>query len=125
MPKFDNPLQKLRQLEQSSEEKPTPSKVKKGELFDNPLGDVTAQEIAKVTQEKSMAGQYKRKTISLPPEQVRYINQIAKKEGLGVLEVYRWLIDLAISHYEAGERPEEEAKVERITAKKSHWTSKS
>ncbi len=120
MAKFNDPLAKLRKLSQDDPPKPkTPTRSR----FETPLDGVSSSEIAKATQEKSMAGQYKRKTISLPPGQVRYIKQIAMQEGMGVLETYRWLIDMAIRHYEEGERPEIERRTEKLTARKSHWSS--
>lgn len=121
MAKFNDPLAKLRQL--SQDDPPKPKQKSNRSRFETPLDSVTAGEIAKATQEKSMAGQYKRKTISLPPGQVRYIKQIAMQEGMGVLETYRWLIDMAIRHYEEGERPEIERRTEKLTARKSHWSS--
>ena len=121
MAKFNDPLARLKELsrnDKSSASKPAPET-----RFENPLHEVSAQEVAKAIQERSMAGQYKRKTISLPPGQVRYIKQIAQAENMGILETYRWLIDMAIRHYDEGERPEVERKTERLTAKKSHWSS--
>ncbi|HFC12361.1 MAG TPA: hypothetical protein ENJ56_05915, partial [Anaerolineae bacterium] len=100
MAKFDNPLNRLKKM---ADEKPQADK-----RFENPLETFSAKDIAKATNDRSMAGQYKRKTISLPPGQVRYIKQIAQTERMGILETYRWLIDLAIRHYEEGERPEVE-----------------
>ncbi len=122
MAKFNDPLAKLRQLSQDDPPKPKP-KPPVGGRFETPLDTVSAGDIAKATQEKSMAGQYKRKTISLPPGQVRYIKQIAAQEGMGVLETYRWLVDMAIRHYDAGERPEIVRRTEKLTARKSHWSS--
>jgi hypothetical protein len=121
MAKFNDPLAKLRQL--SKDDPPKPKQGASRSRFETPLDTVTSIEIAKATQEKSMAGQYKRKTISLPPGQVRYIKEIAAREGMGVLETYRWLVDMAIRHYDEGERPEIERRTEKLTARKSHWSS--
>ena len=121
MAKFDSPLDKLKKI--AEEKKPLSTKPVDDNRFENPLGDFSARDIAKATNDRSMAGQYKRKTISLPPEQVRFIKEIAQSERMGVLETYRWLIDIAIRHYEEGERPEVEAKTEKLTAKKTHWSS--
>lgn len=90
--------------------------------FNSPLTEMPSQRAAKAVKSGSLVGQYKRRTITLLPEQDEYIDQIAKAEGMGKLAMYRWLIDCALSHYEAGERPEKEV-VERATAKLKHWTS--
>ncbi len=121
MAKFNDPLARLKELSKS--DKPSAPKPAPEARFENPLHEVSAREVAKAVQERSMAGQYKRKTISLPPEQVRYIKQIAQAETMGILETYRWLIDMAIRYYDEGERPEVERKTELLTAKKSHWSS--
>ena len=123
MAKFNDPLARLKELSKKADDKPPASKPVANTRFENPLHEVSARDVAKAVQERSMAGQYKRKTISLPPEQVRYIKQIAQTENMGVLETYRWLIDMAIRHYDEGERPEVERRTERLTAKKSHWSS--
>lgn len=122
MAKFEDPLKKLRALTEEEAAEPLKQRSGKGR-FDLPFGQVTAKDVAKATQDRSMAGQYKRKTINLPPEQVKYIRQIAKQEGMGLLETYRWLIDLAIRHYETGEHPEIEGRTERLVARKTHWSS--
>lgn len=52
------------------------------------------------------AGQYTRKTITLKPEQIQYIAEIAEQNQVGILAMYRWLIDQGLESFEAGARPE-------------------
>lgn len=90
--------------------------------FDSPLTNMEPRQAAKAVQSGSYVGQYKRRTITLPPEQDEYIGEIAAREGMGKLAMYRWLLDCALSHYEAGERPDKEV-VEKATPKLKHWSS--
>lgn len=90
--------------------------------FGNPLTDMSARQAAKAVKSGSYVGQYKRRTITLPPEQDEYIGAIAKQEGMGKLAMYRWLLDCALSHYEEGERPEKKM-VQKATPKLQHWSS--
>ena len=69
----------------------------------------TVQRVARP--DTTRAGRYKRKTITLLPGQIQYIDQLAEKNGLGILAMYRWLVDLGLQAYEAGNRPVQVGKV--------------
>ena len=97
-------------------------KKNSGFRFDSPLTEMAPKQAAKAVKSGSYAGQYKRRTITLPPEQDEYIGEIAKAEGMGKLAMYRWLLDCALSHYEAGERPDKQM-VHKATPKFKHWSS--
>ena len=94
-----------------------------GKRFDSPADRLSASQVAEVTQNKSRAGRYMRKTLTLPPEQIHYISELADQEQIGLLEFYRWLIDVGLQAYEEGARPEVESKTVRGEAKKKHRTS--
>jgi hypothetical protein len=98
------------------------AKTKSSFRFDSPLTEMPAKQAAKAIKSGSLVGQYKRRTITLPPEQDEYIGEIARQEGMGKLAMYRWLLDCALSHYEAGERPEKKV-VQKATPKLRHWSS--
>lgn len=88
-----------------SEEEPSPRKPRRE--FSDLVARVRHSEVSNVTaSEYKRAGRYYRKTILLPPEQIEYIDELRRREGVGVLEFYRWLIDIALQQYEAGARPE-------------------
>jgi len=75
--------------------------------------------------QKSMAGQYKRWTATLPPEQVEHIKKLARQNDMSALAFFRWMVDLALVRYEEGARPEVTERVVRGEAKLGHWSSKS
>ena len=51
------------------------------------------------------AGTMQRKTITLPPGQIELIARLAKENQVGILAMYRWLVDRGLGAYDAGERP--------------------
>jgi len=90
--------------------------------FDSPLTTMPADKAARAVKSGSRVGRFKRRTITLPPEQDEYIGELAEIEGMGKLAMYRWLLDCGLSHYEAGERPEKEV-VKKATPRMKHWSS--
>lgn len=104
---------------------PSPAtKKQKRQPFSTGLEGMPAGDAARATSSKSMAGRYKRMTITLLPGQIQHVRDLAERERMGLLEFVRWLIDLALQEYEVGRRPELEARVIRGEAKKGHWSSK-
>lgn len=95
----------------------------RGKQFESPTDQLSRRDVQRASSSKAMAGQYQRKTITLPPEQVDYINDLARSEGIGLLEFYRWLIDTALMVYEDGYRPEIKAREIRSETQKGHWSS--
>jgi hypothetical protein len=82
-----------------------------------------ARDIALATGDKTMAGQYKRKQILIPPAQLEYIRRKAKELGVSQAEMFRWLIDYGLMALDQGIEPEIEVVDVRGEARKSHWTS--
>lgn len=102
MSKFNNPLQKLRDLA----DQPQPKRGTK-KTFDNPLEEVTAKDAAKATKSKTMIGQYAQRTFRLPPEYLDMIRTIAETEGMSVADAERWVIFRGLlAYFEDDERPE-------------------
>ena len=85
---------------------------------------VNARDIAVATGDKTMAGQYKRKQILIPPAQLEYIRRKARELQVSQAELFRWLIDYGLAALDSGIEPEVEVVAVRGEAKKSHWTSR-
>ncbi len=83
----------------------------------------SARDIAIATGDRSMAGQYKRKQILIPPGQLNYIRDKAVELGLSQAALFRWLIDYGLTAIEDGVLPEIETVEVRGEARKTHWTS--
>lgn len=102
---------------------PTPPPAGRKKSFPIPLDALSAREIDEATQNASRAGQYRRKTITLLPGQIDYLQAVAEKENVGLLALYRWLIDQGLQAYENGARPVVEQKIVRGEPQKGHPTS--
>ncbi|MCA9966641.1 MAG: hypothetical protein KC423_20470 [Anaerolineales bacterium] len=83
----------------------------------------SARDIALVTDDRSMAGQYKRKQILIPPAQLNYIRDKAQDLGLSQAALFRWLLDYGLMAIDQGVFPEVEVVEVRGEARKYHWTS--
>ncbi|MCI0397499.1 MAG: hypothetical protein L0332_23630 [Chloroflexi bacterium] len=95
----------------------------KKKQFDSATQRLSRQSVRQATTPDSVqAGQYDRKTITLPPEQIAYIDRLRKAEGIGVLAFYRWLIDQGLQNYERGARPEPQDKAVH-DLRLGHWSS--
>ena len=73
-----------------------------------------------ITPGSFQTGQYDRKTITLPPDD--HIDRLRKKEGVGVLAFYRWLIDQGLQNYEQGARPQPQDRAIH-DLQFGHWSS--
>lgn len=93
--------------------------------FTEQAGGPSARDIALATGEKSMAGQYKRKQILIPPAQLNYIREKAREVGLSQAALFRWLIDYGLNALDNGITPDVEIVEVRGEARLSHWSSKS
>lgn len=79
----------------------------KKKQFDSATSKLSRRTVRQTTASNATrAGQYDRKTITLLPNQIAYIDEIRREEGVGVLAFYRWLIDQGLQNYEAGARPQ-------------------
>lgn len=97
---------------------------KKGD-FGDPTRDIGRGAVKRASGKKDwvQAGQYARKTITLLPEQVKYVKEMADREGIGILALYRWLVDQGLQAYERGERPAPEREVVQ-DVQLGHWTGR-
>ena len=84
---------------------------------------LSARDIALATDDRSMAGQYKRKQILIPPAQLDYIRDKALELGLSQAALFRWLIDYGLMAIDEGIHPEVEVVQVRGEARKYHWSS--
>jgi hypothetical protein len=107
-----NPLAKL--------EDDRPGKKKQFDSATERLSRDTVRQA--ITPGSVQAGQYDRKTITLPPQQIDYIDRLRKKEGVGVLAFYRWLIDQGLQNYEQGARPQPQDRAVH-DLQLEHWSS--
>jgi hypothetical protein len=105
----------------SPKQKKEPAKSKRKSFTQEP--EVNARDIALAVDDKTMAGQYKRKQILIPPAQLDYIRQKAKELGLSQAALFRWLIDYGLTALDDGVVPEVEVVEVRGEAQKTHWTS--
>ncbi len=103
-------------------ERDTP-RSRRSSRFNAPTDNLSKRDVRRASTKRVMIGQYQRKTITLPPEQVDYIKELAEQEGVGILEFYRWMIDTALMLYEEGERPQVSYREVRGEAAKGHWSS--
>ena len=101
--------------------KKEPSSSKRKSFTQEP--EVNARDIALAVDDRTMAGQYKRKQILIPPAQLDYIRQKAKELGLSQAALFRWLIDYGLTALDDGVVPEVEVVEVRGEAQKTHWTS--
>jgi hypothetical protein len=122
MDDLDDLLDELDEAEKTTKKKKKRPSPTSGFRFDSPLSSMSADKAVKAVKSGSRVGQYIRRTITVPPEQDAYIAEVADRESMGKLAMYRWLLDYALSRYEAGVRPEKEV-VEKAKAKLKHWTS--
>ena len=82
-----------------------------------------AHDIALATGDKSMAGQYKRKQILIPPAQLNYIRDKAKELGLSQAALFRWLVDYGLTAIDNGVELKVVTIEVRGEAQKTHWSS--
>ena len=83
--------------------------------FDNPLNEVRAGQAAQATEQPAdslRAGQYIRRTLTLSPGQLRMLKRIADELGVSEAKTARWLIDIGISAFVEGKRPDRGYNVE-------------
>lgn len=114
---FDDPLREMAEM---------PSVVvpkrRRPAAFDQPLRDVTAGELSRVTTPDSqIAGRYIRRTFTFTPGQLRRIRELAAELGLSENGAARWLIDEGLAQYDAGARPEIVAQTVKAEPRLREW----
>jgi hypothetical protein len=93
-----------------------PNKPKSG--YQNPLAVISKHDVAKAAQKTGMtAGRFIRKQGTWTESQIDLIKTIAVQEGMSELATMRWLIDLGLQAYVAGERPEMQEVIRRSEPK--------
>lgn len=118
----DNPDESLGFLDEIEE---TQSRRSKGrgnqrqDMFSTGLEAVSYGEAARATANKSMAGQYKRYTIYLSPEDIAQFKDIATDIGLSQAETGRWFFQHMFDLYKKGLRPNTEPVVVRRRLKRN------
>jgi hypothetical protein len=108
-------------LDEAEASAPTSSRRRRrsrADQFDTGLEEVSHQEAARATASKSMAGQYKRYTVYLPPADIAHLKEIAEGIGLSHAETCRWFFQQMFLYYEQGLRPETEEVVVRRRLKR-------
>jgi len=86
--------------------------------FNTGLEQVSARAAAKATASKSLAGQYKRYTVYLSPENIERFKEIANEINLSHAETARWFFQHMFDLFDQGVRPETEAVVVRRRLKR-------
>lgn len=101
----------------------TGGKKRKQSQFDTGLAGVSRSQTVQATAEKKLVNGRFRKTIYVTPEADTYISEIAQNEGVGLMDLYEWLISIGLSEYDDGKRPRklEQATI-RQAVKPEHWT---
>ncbi len=92
---------------------------RRGQAFSTGLEKVSARAAAKATASKSLAGQYKRYTVYLSPENIERFKEIASELNLSHAETARWFFQHMFDLFDQGVRPETEAVVVRRRLKRN------
>lgn len=85
-----------------------PSRRPRADKFTTGLERISHTQAAQATASKSMAGQYKRYTVYLLPEDIAYFKEVAANVGLSQAETARWFFQHMFTLYTQGLRPETE-----------------
>ncbi len=109
----NNPFDPLAGFDETKESKASKQATRYG--YDNPLSNISQNDVRKAVKSSKVAGKHIRVTLLLLPELEEEIEKIARENGLGKNETARWLLSLGLrNYYVDGTRPE----IERITASK-------
>jgi hypothetical protein len=92
----------------SPEKQARKRKGRRDEEFSTGLETVSYGQAARATASKSMAGQYKRYTVYLSPEDIAKFREVAADIGLSQAETARWFFQHMFMLYEKGLRPKTE-----------------
>ena len=112
----DNHLDFLDELEDG---RSRPKKRSRADEFATGLEDVSYGQAAQATASKSMAGNYKRYTVYLSPEDIARFREVAADVGLSQAETGRWFFQHMFDLYDAGLRPETEPVVVKRRLKRN------
>lgn len=121
--KFENPLEEMASLPdpEPEPEKPKSKSRRKPSDFENPLDEVSTQEKAKAVGSSLVAGRYIRRTFTFTPGQLDRIKEIARELHISETGIARWLIDVGLTAWDNGLRPEVEEKAVRLEPRLEHW----
>ncbi|MFN2138332.1 MAG: hypothetical protein ACK2UK_20420 [Candidatus Promineifilaceae bacterium] len=106
---FDNPFDDLERAEEEARHK---KQERRGERdafqFDDALGQVTAQDVARAARKKTFQGKYWLRTLRLPPEYQELTRDIYQQEvrAKSLAEIERWIYTMGlIAYFQEGKRP--------------------
>jgi hypothetical protein len=121
--KFENPLDEMASLPDPEPEPEKPKSKSRPKLgdFGNPLDDVSTREKAQAVGSSLVAGQYIRRTFTFTPGQLERIKEIARELHISETGIARWLIDVGLTAWDNGLRPEVEEKAVKLEPKLKHW----
>jgi hypothetical protein len=88
--------------------------------FENPLDDVSTRDKAQSVGTSLVAGQYIRRTFTFTPGQLERVKDIARELHISETGIARWLIDVGLTAWNNGLRPEVEEKEARLEPKLRH-----
>ncbi len=115
---IDDSLDFLDDAEPTKPAKQSRRKSRRPQRFNTGLERVTHKEAARATASKSMAGQYKRYTVYLAPDDIAHFKEIAAEVNLSQAEAGRWFFQHMFNLFDEGLRPETEAVVIRRRLKR-------
>jgi hypothetical protein len=106
---FDNPFDDLERAEEEARHK---KQERRGERdafqFDDALGQVTAQDVARAARKKTFQGKYWLRTLRLPPEYQELTREIYPQvvRAKSLAEIERWIYTMGlIAYFQEGKRP--------------------
>ncbi len=114
----DDSLDFLDEIKESSPKRSKGRKGRRENEFSTGLEEVSYSQAARATASKSMAGQYKRYTVYLSPEDIAQFKDVAADVGLSQAETGRWFFQHMFQLYENGLRPKTEPVVVRRRLKR-------
>jgi len=109
----------LDEIDNSAQEGDQRRRRRRGDEFSTGLESVSYSQAARATASKSMAGQYKRYTVYLSPEDIIRFKEVAADVGLSQAETGRWFFQHMLSSFEKGLRPKTEPVVVRRQLQRS------
>ena len=115
----EDSLDFLDKIEEKSSKPSKGRRSRRGDDFSTGLESVSYGQAARATGSKSMAGQYKRYTVYLSPEDIAQFKDIANDVGLSQAETGRWFFQHMFQLYEDGLRPKTEPVVVRRRLKRA------
>lgn len=107
---FDDPFGELEEAEKAARQQRKQRGQKQANTpnFDEALGKVTSQDVAKAARKKTFQGKYWLRTLRLPPEYQELTREIYREEvrAKSLADIERWIYTMGlIAYFEEGKRP--------------------